>query len=867
VSKATGVLGIDLGTTHAALAWGEAGEIQMLPIKQQVAAGEEGANALLACVLYAPLAAEARETSYVIGQFAKTRAAETDGRAITSAKSWLAHASVDRTAPFLPWHGAEDALKISPVEASRLLLEHLKAAWAPRAPSSIVLTVPASFDAASRSLTQLAAEQAGLEVTLLEEPLAAFYAYLACSAELLTMAKGAPRPLTVLVIDVGGGTTDLSLLSAYEQDGKLEAERLATGSHLLLGGDNMDLALAHHAAGDRELSPSAFVKLTAACRLAKEQLLGAMHVNVPLAIPLGGAKLVGNTLRLELTKEDAERRIIEGFFPRVAIDEGPRKLSSALMTLGLPYERDPAITRHIAAFLTTYAGGQAPDAVLLNGGVFHAEALRKRITELFDEWSEGRTRILTGTEPDFAVAKGAVRYGFARLGEGTRVRSSTPKGYYLGAQSETSVALLSIVPRGSPEGVPFKGTRALDLVRGTPVRFDLYIEESGRTDLRDALVFGHEGSFRKLMPLTTQLPGKGVAKVTLESEATEHGTLSVFASSQEDERYALAFSLQSVTKQNRASLPPTQLKAGMKLLERFGSVDAERREIVDLSRDLEKALGDRAAWNLEDCRSMYDALFLVRSARKRSQDHERVFWSLLGYFGRPGFGALGDEARIAQLFPLFEQRLNFADRAPGWQAFFVTFRRMAAGFSESEQEKFWTLLLPFLNVKELANTKKPKWQPLAASEMQAFVATLERLEPSRKRALGDRLVDQALVALSRPMLRDLTLVGARCPSYGSVHQVVPGSVLETWVELLLRTKWADFSESLSMFVSIARITGDPARDLGLRARTELLTKLQKVYGDLPALLPLRENIGVEPRERDAYLGESLPLGLRIDTGS
>jgi molecular chaperone DnaK (HSP70) len=860
------VVGIDLGTTHAAVATSTQGRgVRVLEIEQQVSATGRAKETLLPCTLYAGAAGENQD--WLVGRYARTRATEVEGRAIASAKSWLAHAGVDRSAAILPWTVEEgsDVAKISPVEASRRILQALAHTWSDVPDAQFVLTVPASFDAAARELTLLAAKDAGLSVHLLEEPLAAFYNYLEHADELLTLVKKKARPCSVLVLDVGGGTTDMTLLTVSAAGKKgakaaLEAERTATGPHLLLGGDNMDLALAYSLSGDKELSAAQFTQLVFAARAAKERLLGDNAPDVfPIALGGAGAKLVGNTLRFEVHKRDVETRIVDGFFPMVGPADKPRKLSSALMTLGLPYERDAAITRHIAAFLVTYAKGELPDAVLLNGGVFHASAIVARIAALFDSWGGG-TRILSAIEPDLAVAKGAVRYGLALQGEGVRVRSRVPKGYYLGVEQQGMQVLLSTVPRGTQEGEACAPDRAFELVRGTPVRFELYVDESGREDPVGVTAQLHEGSFRKLLPLVSKIAGTGSASVSVRAQATEHGTLSVKLLEKGAGEVALEFSLGAAKGSARASLPPLQMRTGQQLLKAYGAKEASHREVVDLPRALEKALGDRAQWTVEDCRSMYDALFAERGARRRSQDHERVFWSLLGYFGRPGLGAPEDDRRIRELFPLFEQKLAFPERTPSWQAFFVAFRRMAAGFSEKEQSALHAALAPFV----VPGAKKPKWSPTARPELLTLLVSLERVDPSLKQKVGDALVESALVSLSRPLIVDLAILAARVPAYGSAHQVVGGPVVEGWLELLLRTQWAAYQESLPMFISLARVTGDPARDLKVRTRELLETKLRKAFGDAPELAALRENLPLAIKERDAYLGESLPLGLRLE---
>ncbi|MEA3091848.1 MAG: hypothetical protein QOJ04_3190, partial [Caballeronia sp.] len=442
------IVGIDLGTSNTVVAFVETGtdKISIFDIDQLVGLGEVGARELLPSVRYHPAPGELaagdlqlpwipndRETQpVVIGHLARTLGAQVPGRLVTSAKSWLSHASVDRLASILPWGAGDEISKVSPVTASASYLAHVRAAWNRRFPRAlledqdVVLTVPASFDDGARALTLEAARIAKLPaLRLLEEPQAAFYDWLFHHRG--TLAAGLAQTRLVLVCDVGGGTTDLTLIKVHFEDGEPQLTRIGVGNHLMLGGDNMDLALAHLvetrlAKEQTRLSAASLSQLVERCRAAKEQLLGAQPPDSVAITLLGaGARLVGGARTTELSREEVEQIIVEGFFPMGAPDELPRRSRAALVEFGLPYAADAAITRHIAAFLqrlnaqSREALGVSddvrtsmPDTLLLNGGVFRAKALSGRLANALGTWRRQPLHVLQNDHPDVAVARGAV---------------------------------------------------------------------------------------------------------------------------------------------------------------------------------------------------------------------------------------------------------------------------------------------------------------------------------------------------------------------------------------------------------------------------------------------------------------------------
>jgi molecular chaperone DnaK (HSP70) len=598
MSDARYVVGIDLGTTNCAVAYvdTEAGgdAIESLPIPQVVAAGEADALPTLPSFLLLPgphdvkagaLALPWRDDpGFAVGAFARDRGAELPHRLVASAKSWLCNTEVDLTEPILPWRTAAaaraaqagddgddgDGERVSPVQAAARYLEHIRAAWdaahpdAPLAEQDVLLTVPASFDALAADLTVSAAKQAGLAaVTLLEEPQAAFYAWLAATGD-AWRDRLAPGDV-VLVCDVGGGTTDFSLIEVADDGGALSLERIAVGDHILLGGDNMDLALAHVLAkrlqdGGKTLSAGQRAALAHACRRAKEQLLGDGGPDTaPIAILGSGSKLIGGTLRTELSRADIEAMVLEGFFPAVERDAAPaQRRRQGLAELGLPYAADAGITRHLAQFLARH--DRAPTAILFNGGVMQSGALRNRIADIAGRWY-GSTAVaaLTGTDLDLAVGRGAAYYGLVRRGAGVRIRGGLARTYYVGIETATPaipgfeppVNGLCVVPFGLEEGstvdIP---SQELALVVGQTAEFRFFASSARQSDAPGAVVEVGQSELVELAPVSARLDagadhdaGERVP-VTLSANVTEIGTLELWCVARDGSgRWKLSYSV------------------------------------------------------------------------------------------------------------------------------------------------------------------------------------------------------------------------------------------------------------------------------------------------------------------------------------
>jgi hypothetical protein len=594
VSAPRYAIGIDLGTTHCALAWvdleasdGEATRNGVLEIAQLTAPGTVESSSLLPSFLYLPHADELApgdldlpwpsSQEYAVGEMARARGATTPIRLVSSAKSWLCHPGIDRRSQVLPNDAPPEVTRVSPLEASVRYLTHLREAWdqahpeAPFGEQDVTVTIPASFDPAARELTAEAAAAAGYaRMTLLEEPQAALYSWIQKSGG--QWRKQVKVGDIILVVDVGGGTTDLSLIAVIEREGNLELHRIAVGDHILLGGDNMDLALAHVvarklAAQGTQADPWQLRALTYACRAAKETLLTDPATDtVPLVVPSRGSKLIGGSIRTDLTRAELTQTILEGFFPQVEASARPVSRARAGLTqLGLPYAQDAAITRHLAAFLGRQVAALAeieglqdaqpegatflhPTAVLFNGGVFKSGLLADRILQTLNGWlaAEGAApaRLLDGAELDLAVARGAAYYGYVRRGKGVRIRGGTARAYYIAVESsmpavpgfEPPIQALCVAPFGMEEGTEAAlPPQEFGLVVGEPVHFRFFGSSVRRQDQVGTLLdyWGPE-ELQELEEIQATLPAEGrtageVVPVRLHARVTEAGTLELEA--------------------------------------------------------------------------------------------------------------------------------------------------------------------------------------------------------------------------------------------------------------------------------------------------------------------------------------------------
>ena len=959
-ATATHIVGIDLGTSNCAVAFARVTEdsdltVSDFPIPQLQRPGQVAVQSLLPSCLYIPgeyeLPAGSTKLPWepsrseddkevvrppgsmnggttsvssappIVGEFARWQGSRVPGRLVSSAKSWLCHPGVDRTAPILPWGAPPDVSKVSPVHASGLLLSHIAKAWraayphAPLAEQEVVITVPASFDEVARALTVSSAREAGLEkFTLVEEPQAAFYDF--TSRHRADLADALANVRLVLVVDVGGGTTDFTLISVIiDEDGPV-LKRIAVGEHLMLGGDNMDAALARRAeerlvAAGHKLNATQWTQLTQASRSAKESLLSlAPPERQAIAIAGSGSRLISSTLSTELTREEVEQLIVNGFLPICAPDEQPRRSTrTALQELGLPYAQDPAITRHLAVFLSRHAAaGQAaltssvlstlnpqlstslalprPDAILLNGGVFNSSRLANRLVDVVSGWwpNADRIKLLHHDSLDLAVARGAAAYGLARRGLGRRIGGGAAQALYIGLTAESETArsrAVCVIPRGHEEGQTAELTeRPFKLIVGQPVQFPLFSTTSDRVD-RAGDIVEITDEFRALPPLHTLLRATqakgGTVPVHLRATLTELGTLELWCVSEAaDERWRVEFELRGAVARASSTViesMPASFGQVRELVDRVygpASRTIDPREVKQLGQTLEDALGPRESWRLPLLRELWSTLFAGAKRRRRSAVHERIFYRFIGYGLRPGFGYPLDEWRCEQTFQLLPENVNFRGETSVWNEFWVMWRRIAGGLTGEQHRALWRYLEPHLarRVPPTAakNASKPKGvQPEGLDEMVRTAASLEHLEPGEKTVFGNWIAARLRSPQSSagPWAWALGRVGARVPLYASNHKSVSPEVAAEWLTLLLDKDLRSIDGAAFAAVQLARLSGDRTRDLDADLRARTLRALETAKGPERWLRLVSEIVPLDADDQARALGDTLPIGLTM----
>ena len=863
-------IGIDLGTTNSALAFVDAQEaaetdfpsIQVLDVPQFIAPGRIEALRTLPSFLYLG------DQEYV-GAYAREQAALVPTKCVHSAKSWLSNPAVDRTAKILPWD-AEAGRVLSPVEASTRILKHLADAWekqygSPLSEHNVVLTVPASFDEEARELTVMAAREAGIEkLTLLEEPAAAFYSWIA--NDLTRSQKSLFNGQTVLICDVGGGTSDFTLIRVNRENDRIDFTRTAVGQHLLLGGDNLDLTLAWLVESKlgKTLSIRQRSGLRRQCASAKERLLSDPNLkSVEVTVLGGGSALVGGTMKSEILREEVLELALDGFLPGCARDDKPKEEEkSPFRELGLPYVSDPAITRHLAAFLSA-AGEVAPDAILFNGGFFIPEILRQRVADVMDHWYGRRPVIFENRDLDLAVAVGAAYYSYVRAtGAGLLVRGGLPRAYFIGLGGGNTEALrtLCLVPRGAEEGSTVEldpGT--LELLTNKPVSFRLYSSRSRTEDHAGDLVQFQPNSPEEDLHLHAPLnavlrfgkAGERLVPVKLGARLTEVGTLEIWVDSKTSEhRWRLQFELRKATAASAPSRPAAvisddMLSAAEALIPAtFGDGTLPPEQ---LPGKLEQTLGlGRLTWPLSTIRKLADCMLGLADGRKRSAAHEARWLNLCGFCLRPGFGFPGDDYRIEQARRVYASGLQFTNQVQNEVEWWIFWGRVAGGLNKNQQgdvfQRISASLLP-------RGAKRPRVNQSLLREMWRAAASLELLPIPTKTQLGDELlarvakndfVDTGLWCLGR--------LGARKLFYGPINQVLPAATVAQWLGPLLKIDKAEDAVG-----AIARRTGDSSRDLPLPT----LELVRQAFSDL--------DLDAEPEGSLAAMGrvfgEELPAGL------
>ncbi len=933
------IIGIDLGTTNSAVAYVDLRDeaqattrrkIQFFEVPQLVAAGEIANRSILPSFLYLPgeydlPAGSTRlpwddDRPFMVGEFAREQGAKVPGRLVASAKSWLCHAGVDRQAPILPWGAPEEINGVSPVAASMRYLQHIREAWNQKMAHSdeehnfeeqlIVLTVPASFDEVARELTISAANHAGIpRVVLLEEPLAAFYAWLSEHEKGWQdiMADGQ----LVLVCDVGGGTTDFSIIGVREGEKGLRFNRLAVGDHLMLGGDNMDLALGRHLEArlmgqPGKLENRQWHQLVYQCRKAKEKLLGAPDLLQKMDISVMGTagKLIARTIKGSLSQQEIQDLILDGFFPDVQLTENPANTPrSGLSEMGLPYVNDPAVTRHLAAFwsrfrklLKSESGRDTvfPDFVLFNGGVLTPSSIRKRLQSVISGWFEAEAGSdwlpdeLENPRPELAVAIGAAYYGMVRQGAGVRVGSGSPRSYFIQVDGsdapDTDIEkAVCLVARGTEEGFEVDLEEpAFEALANQPVAFQLISSSTRLGDSLGDIVSLTADEITALPPMRTVLRyGKKEAArqipVQLHVRLTEIGTLELWCHAQQSEhRWQLQFDVRHETETSDApqfeseTVDQSLVEAACAAVkETFEAGSSKSTNVPEqLVKRLEKLLDmTRENWPTGLIRQMADTLLELPKGKALTPQHEARWFNLLGYCLRPGFGDPLDDWRMKQVWKLFFDGLNFPKQARSRAEWWIFWRRVSGGLTAGKQlqifEQVWPLLQPSKGRKKGGGAFAQYFSPQEELETWMMMASFERLKPENKTLLGNLLVDIIKKRVPRKQeLWAMSRLGARQTVYGPLDRVVSSDSAERWLAALLGMKLDQNASGAYALIQLSRKTGDRKRDIpdGQRdTAREWLAGLKNPDRFLAMLDNPDQKLGRE--EQGWLLGEALPSGL------
>ncbi len=955
------VVGIDLGTSNSAVSYADLEEVRregrpiihQLEVTQLVAPGDLQRRRLLPSAVYEPAGfemdaeqtrvpwSEAEAAAHdIVGEGAKRLGAKTPVRLIESAKSWLCHGGVNRTAAILPWHAPDDVPKKSPVEVSALFLEHMRSAWdheypdAPLAEQRVVVTVPASFDEIARQLTLDAASQAGLtDLTLIEEPLAAFYAFIARTGGTArtTGLSGGER---VLIADVGGGTTDFTLVEVRPpkegaEEEVLEFERTAVGDHLLLGGDNMDLALAHAIEPDltkgKKLDAEGWAHLKLECRLAKETLFTHLDRDeLPIVVAGRGSKLIGGTLRTKLSRQKLSETLVDGYFPAIPPGEAARpqraRHAAGFSEYGLPYAADPAITRHLAAFLIRHAGDGEPfakiDAILFNGGALKPTVIRDRMSEVIGRWmrdtaggeiADPRPLVYDDADEIFevAVARGAAYFGLVREGLGVRVGGGSPREYFLEVGGEEpledgKVRVVCIAPRGMQDGQRIEvPNREFTMITNRPVQFPLYATTSPRRDPVGSVIDLAADDLDKLPPLQTVVKfGKQKAgtpvPVRLQVRRSELGTLELACLSRmSGARFKLEFDLRGTEEaEEPASIEETPAApepfggAGAKAPPQSGDVPPEKLEAAKtridntfkketpredpdflmkgLERDLEMS---RDAFPLPTLRALGEHLLELMELRSISAAIEARWLNLVGFCLRPGFGVPVDDWRVRQLWKIHAQGVLHTGHDPCELNWWILWRRVAGGLTRGHQEELASRAFPMVipSLAKRAKRKPPRFKTQEAAEIWRAAASLERISAKSRTQLGEALVEALEKAQSpRGALWCLGRIGSRKLLYGPREATVRGQTATEWAKRLTKVaKLPKDEDPVACLIALARRTGDRQFDLEDTARRLIDQWLIDRGVSEELRRPLHEVIEVDQRTQVTAFGEGLPTGLML----
>jgi molecular chaperone DnaK (HSP70) len=912
------IIGIDLGTTNSAVSYVDLEAdtaknkgIKLFKVPQLTGLGEVSPLSVLPSFCYIPgkydIAEESIRLPWVtdevnfVGKFARDHGAKIPSRLVSSAKSWLCHSNADRRAKILPWGSGDEVNKISPVQATAAYLKHIRMSWNSTRNDEdeyflenqkIIITVPASFDEVARDLTIEASKMAGLKnVTLLEEPLAAFYSWLIThEANWQDFIK--PGEL-VLVCDVGGGTSDFTLITLRETEGTPRFERIAVGDHLILGGDNIDLTLARHIEKQFKksgpLSADRWKTLCHLCRQAKENILNKGVDSETITMMGEGSSLIGGTLTARLERSKLEEVVLEGFFPFVE-NQGlkAKKIQKGISEFGLPYETEPAITRHIGLFLEKHADDVKkildkkpfPDLILFNGGSLKSPLIQKRIQDSvcrwFDETFSNEPTILENPVPDLAVALGAAYYGLVKIGKGVRVGSGSARSYYLGFEQKNGDGQIQksafcIVERGVDEGslitLPDKKFQVL---ANQPVSFDLY-SSTYRSGDQSGDVISIDDTLTPLPPIQTiiQFGQKGIKKeipVQIEAEFSEMGILFLWCRSlSTSHKWRLQFQLRDTPGKpevfDSEVFDSAIIDAAVSDVRKAFTASSDPAALNQLVKTISKTIGrQKEKWPLGLIRRLADELLDEMNVKQYSAEHEIRWLNFVGYCLRPGFGDGMDEQRIQSLWKIYQQGITFKKNPQVKNEWWILWRRVAGGLISGKQRQFTQDLRSVLMPKKGTKVRISNQERI---EIWMAVANMERLTVKDKIEFGRQLLAELHPKKSRPpLLWALSRIGARELLYGPVDRVIPPIEIGRWITKILENEWSNPRPVGAALVQMARKTGDRMRDLDPDLSSRVIQWLQEknMTDEADFLTSVKP---MATMEEGKIFGESLPTGILL----
>ncbi|MCP3875692.1 MAG: hsp70 family protein [Desulfobacteraceae bacterium] len=919
------VIGIDLGTTNSAVSYVDIAKLKedssknnifekkqylkIFNIPQLTGHGEFTKIPGLPSFLYIPgeydISNEVlkhpwkKREDLFAGSFARDHGSKIPSRLVSSAKSWLCNLQTDRKAKILPW-GSEGFEKVSPVTATAEYLLHIKSAWNYFVKDEdkflenqfVVITVPASFNEEARDLTMEAVKMAGFgpSVTLLEEPLAAFYSWLIHNEA--NWQQFVNIDDLILVCDVGGGTTDLSLISLKQSDeeGTPRFERIAVGEHLILGGDNIDLELAKVVESKfkakANLTSDKWKTLIHRCREAKEQILEKGETSIRITIKGEGRSLISGTLAADLTQKEVETILVNKYFPDVESDSLHSLESGKEITdFGLPFERESAVTKHIIGFLEKHRDDvkkhllkePLPDLILFNGGTLKPELVQKRIIQAIKKWfgatPAGIPKILENKTPELAVGIGASYYGLVKQGQGVRVGSGSPRSYYLGVsvKKDKNPKAVCLVERGLDEGSVIDLSQMKYEVRANePVGFDIYSSSYRSGDMAGDII-GIDDSMTPMTPIQTIIKfGKKSEKkmipVTIGAEYTEMGTLSMYChSGVSDHKWKLQFQLRD--QQQLGQIVETQVyedalisQACERIDHVFNTCKEPSQELKGITKFIEKVVAQKkGAWPLTFLRCVADKLIGLQDTRKHSFEHEERWLNLIGFCMRPGFGDAFDEDRVRKLWKIYLSGLVFEKSKQNRLEWWIFLRRIGAGLKAGQQRQFFQDISSLL--LKVKNTKV-RISPQEQIELWMAAGNMERLLVKDKIVLAKVLIPQLKPGKNQSnLLWTLSRLGARELLYGSIDRIVPPKEVVKWINRVMRIAWKKNDPVDNLIVQLSRKTNDRTRDIDQESKSKIIDWLSLRDTKEINIKIINEKQDIALKEKNIQFGEKLPAGL------